>query len=107
MKNQPVREILRSAPPTIEGKFSFDPSPNLPKIMTRSPSPYEGDVLSVSCLVPSGDVITFSIQFFPGNSPVHCLTVSILFRLFRSVVGFVRHWVPQVPTISYPQWLIL
>jgi len=57
--------------------------------------------------IPSGDLATFTVQIFPDITPVHCLTVSIFLRFFRGVVGFVRHWVPQVPTISYPQWLIL
>ena len=106
-KISPLEKYCVVPPLPSKASLALTPLLTFQKLWSAPASPYEVDVLSVSCLVASGDVITFSIQFFPGITLVLCLTLSILFHFFRSVVGFVRHWVPQVPTISYPQWLIL
>ena len=44
-KNEPLVEFYLVVPRTIEGNFSPDPIPDLPKIMTSTPPPYGEDNL--------------------------------------------------------------
>ena len=45
LKNEPLVEFYQIVPPTIEGNFSPDTTPDIPKIMTNTPPPYGGDNL--------------------------------------------------------------
>ena len=69
--------MLHSAPPANEGKFSSDPTPDLPKLTTSSPFLMEEHSLLVTCYhgaSPSREPESDSVVLIRNNLKCHVTT---------------------------------